>query len=280
MRLPESKLDIGTVVELNNGVKMPMFGLGVYQLGKGKDAVKRIHWAFEVGYRHVDTAALYGNEREVGEAVRTTDIPREDIFVTTKLWNDDHGYERALEAFDESMEKLGLEYVDLYLIHWPVEDLRLGSWRALEKIHEDGRARAIGISNFTIGHIDELLENCKVVPAVNQVEFHPWLFQKELMYHCWSKGIALEAYSPLVKGDKVDDPAIRPIAKKYGVSPAQVLIRWGLQHKVIEIPKSSSKKRIRENAAVFDLEIDDEDMSALDSLNKDYHCTWDPTDIP
>lgn len=267
-------------VELNNGTRMPMFGLGVYQLGRGKDAVKRLHWAIELGYRHIDTAAMYGNEREVGEAVRTANVPREDIFVTTKLWNDDHGYDRALQAFDESMERLGLDYVDLYLIHWPVEGLRHGSWRALERIYDQGRARAIGVSNYTISHIDELLDKGGIVPAVNQVEFHPWLFQKGLMEHCWSKDIALEAYSPLVKGERVNDPAIRPIAKKHDATVAQVLIRWGLQHRVIEIPKSSTRRRMEENTTVFDLVLDDDDMAVLDYLNKDYHCTWDPTDIP
>jgi diketogulonate reductase-like aldo/keto reductase len=274
------ELTLDTKVKLNNGIDMPMLGIGVWDMSAGKETLNALKWAFEVGYRHVDTAKLYGNERQVGEAVRKSGIPREELFVVTKLWNNDHGYKKALAAFDASLKRMGLDFVDLYLIHWPEPGVRDKSWRALEKIYDDGRARAIGVSNYTIRHLEEVLEIGTVVPAVNQVEFHPWLFQEDLLKFCRSKSIALEAYSPLTKGKKLRDRALGKMAKKYSRSPAQILIRWALQHEVIVIPKSSNKKRIRENANIYDFSISDEDMRTLDAFNRDMHITWDPTDEP
>jgi diketogulonate reductase-like aldo/keto reductase len=274
------KKTIETRVATNHGGSIPIFGLGVYQTGPGKGTVNAVTWALEAGYRHIDTAALYGNEREVGEAIRGSDVPRADIYVTTKLWNSDHGYDRTLRAFEESIGKLGFDYVDLYLVHWPVEGLRRDSWRALETLLEDGRCRAIGVSNYTITHLEELLGHCTTPPAVNQVEFSPFLYQKKLLDFCRSRDVQLVAYSPLTKATRLADPRLSAVADQYGRSTAQILIRWALQHDLVVIPKSADKNRIRENAAVFDFELTDETMSVLDALDENLHTTWDPTDAP
>ncbi len=273
-------LTIQSTVTLNNGVEMPLFGLGVYQAREGQEAIDAVTWALETGYRLIDTASMYGNERSVGQAVRQSDLPHEAVFVTTKLWNSDHGYDRALRAFESSRQKLGLDVVDLYLIHWPVSDLRDESWRALEKLYAEGKARAIGVSNYTVRHLETLLAHAEVVPAVNQVEFHPWLYQRELLDFCRAHDIQLEAYSPLTKGQYLRDPRLVEIAERYGKSPAQVLIRWALQHEVVVIPKSARCDHIQENAAIFDFEITAEDMARLDAFDCDDHITWDPTDTP
>lgn len=283
MRFPEM-LKIDATVKLSNDVRMPVLGLGTYQNTGGKRVVDSILTALDHGYRHIDTAALYENEREVGEAVRQAKtklgIPRDDIFVTTKLWNSDHGYENALKAFEESRRKLGLDYVDLYLIHWPVEDLRSDSWRALERIHKEGKSRAIGVSNYIPRHLDELLEVAEIRPVVNQVEFSPFLYQRELLDVCRKHRIQLEAYSPLTKGRLLNDPRLESFAAKYARSTAQILIRWALQKKVIVIPKSADPNRIRENADVFDFSISDYDMNELDDLHSSTRTSWDPTSVP
>ena len=272
-------LTINSTVTLNNGVKMPLLGLGVYQ-ARGREGEQAVTWALETGYRHIDTAKFYGNEAEVGRAVKRSGLPREDIFVVTKLWNSDHGYKAARAAFQESQQRLDLGIVDLYLIHWPVSAQRGESWRALEELAAEGRVRAIGVSNYTIEHLEELLTTARVVPAVNQVEFHPWLYQKELLEFCRVHGIQLEAYSPLTKGERLRDPRLEAIARKYGKSPAQMLIRWCLQHEVVVIPKSTNPQRIRENADIYDFEISAEDMCRLDAFDERYHCTCDPTGEP
>jgi diketogulonate reductase-like aldo/keto reductase len=274
------KLRIDTRVKLNNRIEMPVFGLGTYQTRSGEETRKAVGYALEVGYRHIDTAAMYGNEKDVGEAVRESGIPRQEIFVTTKLWNSDHGYQEALTAFEVSRKKLGLDFIDLYLIHWPVEGLRKDSWRALEELQKDGKCRAIGVSNYMTWHLDELLESSSVVPAVNQVEFSPYLYLRELLDYCHSHNILLESYSPLTKGYKLKDPKLAKIADKYSKTPAQILIRWALQKDVIVIPKSSKKERIKENAEVFDFAISEEDMHRLDSFDEDLHTSWDPSTAP
>ncbi|MDP3025807.1 MAG: aldo/keto reductase [candidate division Zixibacteria bacterium] len=274
------ELTINSKIKLNNGVELPIFGLGTFQTRSGKETREAVLYALQVGYRLIDTASIYGNEEDVGEAVRKSGIPREEIFITTKLWNTDHGYDKALTAFERSLERLGLSYVDLYLIHWPEGGLRNESWKALERIIKEGKCRAIGVSNYTIRHLKELLKNSPTVPAVNQVEFHPYLYQKELLEFCHSHKIQLEAYSPLTKGRKLNDPKLLKIALNYSKTTAQILIRWVLQKGVVVIPKSSRKERIEENARVFDFEISDEDMKALDSFNQDYRTSWDPTDVP
>ncbi|MFX1472507.1 MAG: aldo/keto reductase [Promethearchaeota archaeon] len=272
-------LSIDSTLELNNGVKIPIFGLGTYH-STGAGIIDIIAGALQLGYRHIDTAAFYGNEREIGEAVRKSGIDRGEIFITTKLWNDDHGYDNALAAFNASLDKLGLDYVDLYLIHFPVYGKRQESWRALEQIFGDGRARAIGVSNYMEWHLKELLENSESVPSVDQVEFHPFLYQRNLLDFCNSKDIRLEAYSPLTKGRRLHDQTLGELAREYDRTPAQILIRWSLQHDLIVIPKSTNPVRIRENADVFDFSISREDMERLNALDEGFRSSWDPSRVP
>ena len=272
-------MDLTTTFELNNGVAIPAVGLGTY-LAPGPEAGAAVEHALRIGYRHVDTARLYKNEREIGAALRASDVPREAVFVVTKLWNSDHGYDAALAAFDASLARLGLDYVDLYLIHFPVESLRGDSWRALERIYADGRARAIGVSNYTIRHLRELLDDCEVVPAVNQVEFSPYLYQRELLTFCRDHGIQLEAYSSLTRGEKLADPPLVAVAARHAKTPAQVLLRWTLQHRIIVIPKSVRRRRIAENAALFDFELSPAEMATLDALDEGLRVSWDPSDAP
>jgi diketogulonate reductase-like aldo/keto reductase len=274
------RFDINSRVALNNGVQMPVFGLGTYQMRSGKETRDAVLYALKIGYRLIDTAAMYGNEKEVGETVRASGIPREEIFVTTKLWNSDHGYDRALAAFEESRKKLGLDYVDLYLIHWPVERLRRESWRALETLLAEGKCRAIGVSNYMTWHLDELLESSSTVPAVDQVEFSPYLHLSDLLEYCRSHPIQLESYSPLTKGHMLMDPKLRELAAGYSRTPAQILIRWALQKEVVVIPKSSRKERIKENSEVFDFAISEQDMKLLDSFDRDLRTSWDPSKAP
>jgi diketogulonate reductase-like aldo/keto reductase len=265
---------------LNNGVEIPWLGLGVYQAEPGDETKTAVQYALQQGYRHVDTAAIYGNEADVGAGIRESGVPRSEIFVTTKLWNHDQGYDSTLKAFDNSMKKLGLETLDLYLMHWPVVEKRKESWRAMESILESGRCRAIGVSNFMEHHIQEFLDAGVTVPAVNQVEFSPFLFKKKLLELCQKSRIQLEAYSPLTKGERLAHPALAKIGAKHGRSPAQVLIRWCLEHDVVVIPKSTNPKRIVENASVFDFALDDKDMAVLNELDEDLHTGWDPTNAP
>ena len=272
-------LNIKSLMGLNNGEKIPIFGFGTYLNDKGKQTIDSILYAFEIGYRHIDTATFYGNEREIGQAIYKSDIPRKEIFVTTKLWNSDHGYQKALDAFNLSLEKLGLDYVDLYLIHWPVENLRLESWRALQKLYNDGLCKSIGVSNYMERHLEELLNQSDIVPVVNQVEFSPFLYLRELQNYCESQDIALESYSPLTKGYKLKDSKLNEIAQKYTKSAAQILIRWCLQKGVIVIPKSVQKEHIKQNSNVFDFNISESDMIKLGNLNENYHSSWDPTHV-
>ncbi|MGB8658673.1 MAG: aldo/keto reductase [Candidatus Zixiibacteriota bacterium] len=278
--MAKKDIKIDTRVKLNNQVEMPIFGLGTFQTQSGEQTRKAVLFALDAGYRLIDTAAMYGNEKDVGEAVRRSGIPREEVFVTTKLWNSDHGYERALLAFEESLERLGLAYVDLYLVHWPVGGLRNETWKAMEALLKRRKCRAIGVSNYMIWHLEELLNSSSTVPAVNQVEFSPYLYQKDLLEFCRSHGIQLESYSPLTKGHKLDDPKLLAVAAKYSKSSAQILIRWALQKEIVVIPKSSRKEKIAENASVFDFAISPEDMAALDSFNQNLRTSWDPSKAP
>ncbi len=269
-----------STARLNNGVEMPYLGLGVYLAAPGTEAQNAIRYALETGYRHIDTAKLYGNERDVGIASQKSGIPREEIFITTKLWNSDHGYDQTMRACQESLNELGLSYVDLYLVHWPERELRGETWKAMITLREEGKCRAIGVSNYTIRHLEELLADSPVVPAVNQVEFSPFLYQKDLLDFCRKNGIQLEAYAPLTRRQKFDHPAITSLAAKYGKTAAQIMIRWPLQHDVVAIPKSANRQRISENADVFDFEISSEDRALLDSLNEDFRVCWDPSNAP
>jgi diketogulonate reductase-like aldo/keto reductase len=274
------ELTIETKLKLNDGNLIPQLGLGVWQISSAKTS-DVVLAALEAGYPHIDTASAYGNEESVGAAIRISGIPRESIFVTTKLWNSDHGSpERAL---DTSLRKLKMNYVDLYLIHFPVRQRRQ-SWRALEALQKKGKTRSIGVSNFTIAHLSELLAGSEIVPAVNQVEFHPYLYQQDLLAFCRAKGIVVEAYSPLTHGERLKDPKLVAIAKKYSSpkakSTAQILIRWALQHGLVVLPKSSNRRRIFENADVFDFEISEDDMRLLDSFHENLRTCWDPSDVP
>ena len=260
-------MNLQSKAKLNNGVEMPWLGLGVYQASAGGVAEQAVRWALDIGYRHIDTAKVYGNETDVGRAVNGSGIAREDIFITTKVWNEDQGYESTLKAFDESRSRLNMDVIDLYLVHWPVTGLYLDTWKALEALYSREKVRAIGVSNFMPHHLAEVFKNFDIVPAVNQVEFHPFLLQKDLLDFDTSHGILHEAWSPLTRNNRLDDPGITEIAKKYGRTNAQVILRWDLQLGVATIPKSQNRGRIEENSRVFDFELSDEDMAKLTSLD-------------
>lgn len=271
--------NINYKIKMNNGVEIPQFGLGVYLTKSGSECINAVTWALEAGYRHIDTARMYGNEKEVGGAVRKSGIKRDEIFITTKLWNDDHGYDSALKAFDKSLKTLNTDYIDLYLIHWPVPGKRKDSWKALERIYESGRCRSIGVSNYMIKHLEELFLYANVIPVINQVEFSPYVYNKKLLDFCTKHNILLEAYSPLTRKEKLADPKLAVLAKKHSKTTAQILIRWAIEHDLVVIPKSVHKERIIENANVFDFELDNADMEILDNLDEDYRVAWDPTTI-
>lgn len=263
---------------LHNGVKMPWLGLGVFQVEDGSEVVDSVTAAIKHGYRSIDTAAVYKNEAGVGQAITQADIPREKLFITSKVWNRSQGYQSTLEAFEASLEKLQLDYLDLYLIHWPVPELGKykDTWRALEKLYKDGKIRAIGVSNFKEHHLDDLIKDAEIVPMVNQVEFHPHLTQEPLRAYCKQHKIQVEAWSPLKQGKLLDDPTLTEIANKHGKTTAQVILRWDLQSGVVTIPKSVKEHRIVANADLFDFELSLEEMKAIDGLNKDERIGPDP----
>ncbi|MET9905343.1 aldo/keto reductase [Streptomyces sp. NPDC006476] len=264
---------------LNNGVEMPQLGFGVWQV-PDDEAEQAVATALEAGYRSIDTAAIYGNEEGTGKAIAASGVPREEIFVTTKLWNSEHGYDATLRAFDASLEKLGLDYLDLYLIHWPTpaRDKYVDTYKAFEKLHADGRVRAIGVSNFEPEHLRRLIDETSVIPAVDQIELHPHLQQRAAREFHAEQGIATEAWSPLGQGKGLlEVPAIVAIAQKHGRTPAQVVLRWHLQLGNIVIPKSVTPSRIRENIEVFDFSLDTEDLAAISALNEDRRLGPDPS---
>jgi methylglyoxal/glyoxal reductase len=265
-------LTLQSYSKLNNGVEIPLLGLGVYQSPPGKTTESAVSYALKIGYRHIDTASIYGNESDVGNALRKSGLHREEVFITTKVWNSDQGYVTTLQSCERSLRRLGLAYVDLYLIHWPVQGMSIETWKAMLELLQKGKTRAIGVSNYTIGDLQDIFQNSKgdpvVAPAVNQVEFHPFLYQNELLQFCKNNNIKLEAYSPLTRAKRLNHPTIVAIAKKYSKTAAQVLIRWSLQHDVVVIPKSIHQDRIRENSQVFDFHLEPEDMNLLDSLNE------------
>ncbi|WP_017852761.1 aldo/keto reductase [Leptospira interrogans] len=264
---------------LNNGISMPILGLGVWKTKSGKECKEAVLNALEAGYRHIDTARIYDNEVDVGQAIRESRIPRKEIFITTKLWNADQGSDKTRKALENSLDRLGIDFVDLYLIHFPVTSKRMDSWKELEKLYHDKLCKAIGVSNYTIIHLTELLKNSQITPAVNQVEFHPFLNQIHLLEYCKKHKIQLEAYSPLAHGQKIEDPTIAKIAQKYDKTPAQILIRWAIEQKIVVIPKSIKKERIIENSKVFDFAISEEDMKILNSLDEDFRTCWDPSEV-
>lgn len=260
---------------LNDGVTMPWLGLGVYKTNDGDEVIHAVKTAVELGYRSIDTAAGYNNEEGVGQAIRECGVARDELFITTKVRNPDQGYESTLKAFEVSRRKLGLDYIDLYLIHWPVAGKYRETWKALIHLQKEGLIKSIGVSNFQIHHLKDIIEDTGVVPVVNQVEFHPLLTQRELLKYANEQGIQLEAWSPLMQGN-LDLPLLQELAEKYGKTPAQIVLRWDLQQGVITIPKSVNADRIKENAGFFDFTLSDEDVKAIEDLNKDHRFGPDP----
>lgn len=268
--------NLQSTTTLHNGVEMPWFGLGVFKVEEGQELVNAVKTAIEHGYRSIDTAAIYGNEAGVGQGIRAANVAREDLFITSKVWNSEQGYEATIAAYEESLTKLGLEYLDLYLIHWPVEGKYKETWHALETLYKEGRVKAIGVSNFQIHHLEELMKDAEIKPMVNQVEYHPRLTQKELQAFCQQHAIQLGAWSPLMQGQLLDNAELQEIADNHGKSVAQIILRWDLQNGVVTIPKSTKAHRIAENATVFDFELTADDMKRIDSLNQNQRVGPDP----
>jgi len=269
-------MNLSSKLKLNNGVEVPYLGLGTFMLEEGEQAYNAVKWALEIGYRHIDTAMIYRNEVSVGKAIKDSGIPRKEIFVTTKLWNDDMRQDNQLNAIDESLKRLGLDYVDLYLIHWPVRGKYVESWKKMEEIYKSGKTRAVGISNFNIHHIEDIRAVSDLVPAVNQSECSPELTQVELADYCKQKGIQFEPWAPLGKGETLKRPEMIAMAKKYGRTPAQIALRWGLQRDFFNIPKAAGRAKIEENAKIFDFELSEADFKELFTLDIDKRYGPDP----
>lgn len=272
--------NINSRVKLNNGIEMPVVGLGVFQVEDGQIVIDSVKAAIKNGYRSIDTAAIYGNEEGVGqgikEAIEENGINREDLFITSKVWNADLGYQSTLDAFELSLKKLGLDYLDLYLIHWPVEGKYVESWKALETLYKTGKVKAIGMSNFQIHHLQDVLEIAEIKPMVNQVELHPLLSQVELRNFLKENSIQVEAWAPLMQGQLFDNETLSQIAKAHNKSIAQIVLRWHLQNEIVIIPKSIKEHRIQENANIFDFELTAEEMKTIDALNKNHRVGPDP----
>jgi len=254
-------------VTLNNGVPMPKLGLGVYKMEEEQEVVRAVKSALDLGYRHLDTASFYGNESGLGKGIRESGVPREELFITTKVWNDEQGYEETLDAFERSLDRLGLEYLDLYLIHWPVPGKFTETWKAMEKLYREGRVKAIGVCNFMEHHLEELMNEAQVKPVVDQVEFHPRLYQENLLRYCQDRDILLEAWSPLARGNYFDEPVLQELAARYDKTAAQIILRWHWQLGIIIIPKSSNKDRQEQNADLFDFSLTDEEMEKISALH-------------
>ncbi|MEK5404624.1 aldo/keto reductase [Paenibacillus sp. FSL W8-0439] len=272
--------NLQSTTTLHNGVRMPWFGIGVFKVEEGSELVNAVKAAVKHGYRSIDTAAIYANENSVGQAIQEAlsenNLSREELFVTSKVWNADLGYEETRAAYEASLNKLGLDYLDLYLIHWPVQGKYKEAWRALESLYKEGRIKAIGVSNFQIHHLEDLMQDAEIKPMVNQVEFHPQLTQTELLQFCQKNNIQMEAWSPLMQGQLLDHPVLQDIANKYGKSVAQVILRWDVQQGVVTIPKSTKAHRIVENADIFDFELTREDMDQIQALNANLRVGPDP----
>ncbi|MCY6958522.1 aldo/keto reductase [Clostridium brassicae] len=270
--------DIRSYTILNNEVKMPWLGFGTYKVENGNTVIESVKEALKIGYRHIDTASYYGNEDGVGTAIKESGVPREKIFLVSKVWNTDQGYEKTLKAFETSIKKLGTDYLDLYLIHWP-QPLSKETWKALEKLYKEGRVKAIGVSNFLVNHLEYLLEDAEVIPMVNQVEFHPYLIQNDLIEFCEKNNIQLEAWSPLMRGKIFEIELLQELAKKYGKTIPQIVLRWDLQMGIVTIPKSVTPSRIKENSDIFDFEISKEDVDKIKQLNKEIRVGSNPDKV-
>jgi diketogulonate reductase-like aldo/keto reductase len=266
------------MTSLSNGVEMPLLGLGVYDMYR-QEAEQAVLWALETGYRLIDTASMYRNETEIGNAIRQSNIDRKEIFITTKVNNGDQGYEKTLKAFDTSLQKLNLDYVDLYLVHWPIKYTRKFTWKALERLYHEGRVRAIGVANYLIPFLEELSLETTEVPMVNQVEFSPYLYLEDLLTYCRERKIQLQAYSPLVRGHRMSDPKLLSISEKYQKTPAQIILRWALQLGVSTIPKSSNPDRLKENFDVFNFEISAQDLAYINTFNENFRVVDDPMEL-
>lgn len=271
--------DINGTVTLANGVKMPYFGLGVFKTKEGKEVIDSVTYALDAGYRHIDTAAIYQNEEGVGLAIEQNKTNRKDIFLTSKVWNADQGYDSTLKAFDTSLQKLKTTYLDLYLIHWPVKGKYKDTWKAMEKLYADGRVKAIGVSNFLQPHLEDLLQSADVVPMVNQLEFHPYLVQQPLLDFCNQHKIQYEAWSPLMQGKIFEIPLLKELAEKYKVTIPQLVLRWDLQKGVVTIPKSIRQDRIISNAGLWNFEISEEDVDKISSLDRGERIGPDPANF-
>lgn len=273
---------INSTLSLNSSSQMPVLGLGLFKMTDGEIAQQAVLNALEVGYRHIDTASVYGNEASVGKAIAESGLDRSLVFLTTKLWNEDQGYKSTRRALEASLRRLKTDYVDLFLIHWPVAGKRLESWRALEDMADEGLCRSIGVSNYMKRHLVELLMNCRTKPAVNQIELSPfnYKYREDVLQFCRKNDIQITAYSPLTKGLKLNDPRLLKLAQRYFRTPAQMLIRWAIQEGFSVIPKTEKAERLYENAGVFDFNISDDDMLFLEALNENLVTGWDPSDMP
>lgn len=267
---------ISDTTTLHNGVKMPWLGLGVLRTPEGEAVENAVQWALEAGYRSIDTASVYENEAGVGRAIKQSGLLREDVFVTGKVWNTDQGYDTTLRAFEDSLKRLDLDYLDLYLVHWPVKEKFRETWRALETLYDSDQVRAIGVSNFLVHHLEHLLETARIVPMVNQVEFHPYLQQPDLQAFCRNYRIQLEAWRPIMKGEVIQIPELTALGNKYGKNPVQITLRWILQRGIVAIPKSAQKQRIRENADIFDFDLEADDLALIDRLDRNQRLGADP----
>ncbi|MDB5161137.1 MAG: putative reductase [Candidatus Saccharibacteria bacterium] len=272
MKIPELKL--------NTGAKIPQIGFGLWQNTDEQECKSAVKWALEAGFRHFDTAQIYGNEQFLGDALKESGVPREELFITTKIWNDNMIGTRLIPSFEESLKKLQMDYVDLLLLHFPVTERRDGAWRKMEQIYSSGKAKAIGVSNYTLKHLKEMPGQFNVTPAANQVEMSVVLQQPELVEYCKANGIVVEAYTPLVEGQFFDDPILKEIAQKHGKSVPQIMLRWCIDYGVVALTKSTHKDRIQQNIDIFDFKLDEEDMKKLKALDKGYRVNWNPTNVP